>query len=607
MPRVVQLHITVRPEGGWRLTLGQIGARPVEGVLATDAVEALQSRLSALLEPPVVVHERSLAKVSRREQDVGGVLAEAIQRADLGTPWGRLIGVDGPVFVAVASDAPAVSRLPWELMAVSTRGPSLEEETGGLVVRLGHGRQARPQPPAERLRVLSWCPTPDDGDCQRVLRGMEAPTALHLGATPPVLEAGEAALLCLTCHGQQVAEGLLIDLGDAQAAPGTVSGLLAGLLPQVAAVVLAVCEGGAPTARQLEDLAERLLRAGAPAVICAARPLRPEAAGAFVQAFSGALARGERLPGAVRLGRQAVRALLQPHPDARPHTLQLRVADLGVLEQDPPIHRHWRPEGWPPVDPALGALLGRMAREAEARAHGWVGLEHLWLCLEAKDGGPLSRRMLQNLGVMSTILQNALFMGISEGHAATEGLRASPRLRALGGRLGPGADLDALWRVLADDPRHGLNLFVEQPLALLAAWDPDGSNPSRDRSRSLHPWGEGGPARGLEVLWGPEDGRVLALTPSQVLGRWHRDPKADVFLYADTASQDGNLSRAALQWLGDGRVALLAKHTRVLSGPAQAGAVAFGAVERRGAVDLALGDVVMLTRGTWVRGVPDAP
>ena len=73
--------------------------------------------------------------------------------------------------------------------------------------------------------------------------------------------------------------------------------------------------------------------AGAPVLVSAACPLNPMAAAACTEAFVEAAARGESLVGAMIHGRRAVRALLQPHPDSRPYSLQLRVADLSVLDQ----------------------------------------------------------------------------------------------------------------------------------------------------------------------------------------------------------------------------------------------------------------------------------
>ena len=95
------------------------------------------------------------------------------------------------------------------------------------------------------------------------------------------------------------------------------------------------------------------------------------------------------------------------------------------------------------------------------------------------------------------------------------------------------------------------------------------------------------PARSLEVVLGPEDGRVLVLAPDQTLGR--AGGGADHALYADRAS-DRRLSRTHLRWLGDGEIELL--------GPAR-----LGEERVEGRVQLRVGDRLALTPATvlWAR------
>lgn len=587
MLRILQLSLSEEPDGAWRLALSTRGRKPHQGRIPPETVAAAQARLGDLLRPPSFVSERTLPKTERKEQDAGGALAELVERAGLAQAWGRLLGDGEAVCLAVDAEGLALRRLPWELMALHPGGASLEEETGGLVLRLEEGRSAQAWTTATSLVVRSWCPTPGDTVCAEVLAGV--PNALPLLSSLPPEDPGTAEILVLVCHGRQVEEGLLLDLGQAEGGAGTVTGLVASMLPRLRGCLLMVCEGGAPSAWQLEDLAARLLRAGAPVLVSAACPLNPMAAAACTEAFVEAAARGESLVGAMIHGRRAVRALLQPHPDSRPYSLQLRVADLSVLDQGPWVQRIWRPPGWPRVGSELAGLLARMSKTAQDRGHLWVGLEHLWMCQRPSDGGALSQRMLRALGPFDSKLERMLFAGAEPGGAAAQGLITTPRLRALGAALPDGAELDDVWRALAQDEGHGFNLYASRPLPWLVRWETDASLPSEDRSWAAQR--SGALARRLEVLWGPEDGRVIELEAGQILGRWHLSNLADVALYAETAAQDVHLSRQALRWLGPGRATVRsARRWPQIEDTA-----------RIGDLTLLVGEVWLLSGGTWIR------
>lgn len=100
------------------------------------------------------------------------------------------------------------------------------------------------------------------------------------------------------------------------------------------------------------------------------------------------------------------------------------------------------------------------------------------------------------------------------------------------------------------------------------------------------------PATGeLEVLFGPEDGRVLTLTPGQTLGRYARDA-ADVCLYDDTCTVDPTVSRHALTWMGQGRT-MLPRPTLV----AERGT----ALMRSGPLTLTRGAILLVGESTWLR------
>ncbi|MEQ1571948.1 MAG: hypothetical protein ABMA64_40345, partial [Myxococcota bacterium] len=99
----------------------------------------------------------------------------------------------------------------------------------------------------------------------------------------------------------------------------------------------------------------------------------------------------------------------------------------------------------------------------------------------------------------------------------------------------------------------------------------------------------GGPAAALEVVLGPEDGRVLRLRPGEVVGR-ATGGRADVPLYVEGAT-DPRLSRTHLRWLGDGQLELLS-------------AARIGGRQVGGRISLQVGDRLALTRATVVVGRP---
>jgi hypothetical protein len=69
-------------------------------------------------------------------------------------------------------------------------------------------------------------------------------------------------------------------------------------------------------------------------------------------------------------------------------------------------------------------------------------------------------------------------------------------------------------------------------------------------------------ATSLEVLGGPEDGRLFTLQPGEWLGRDIPGLTPDHALYTDTPVTDPRLPRRAVEWLGPGRVSLPRAVTR---------------------------------------------
>jgi hypothetical protein len=102
------------------------------------------------------------------------------------------------------------------------------------------------------------------------------------------------------------------------------------------------------------------------------------------------------------------------------------------------------------------------------------------------------------------------------------------------------------------------------------------------------------PATSLEVLGGPEDGRLFTMQPGEWLGRDIPGLTPDHALYTDTPMTDPRLPRRAVEWLGPGRLSL----PRAVTRPD-------GDVVGPGVIELWDGEVLQLTRATTVRGVAE--
>jgi len=103
------------------------------------------------------------------------------------------------------------------------------------------------------------------------------------------------------------------------------------------------------------------------------------------------------------------------------------------------------------------------------------------------------------------------------------------------------------------------------------------------------------PAGALEVVGGPEDGRRLALSVGDVVGRHSGQVSGPGTLCVDQA-MDPSVSRQHLTWVGPGRVQTHASVRRVGAGrPAK--------LPKGSEVELAVGELLRLGRSTWLVGV----
>lgn len=596
------LRIDTDLDGGWSISLGTCNLQPAHGRLPPEDVAAILAAAEAWKRPQNVAIRGQTLRIERAEADVGRALARVfeprnvrarfVEHRSLATAKGAAI-----TLVIDCAHAP-LAALPWELIAEAPDGPPMEERVGA-VVRLSQGHPALSAPPTAQLRLLLWCPTPDEPACQAALQALgsldiSGVTVQALSALHPFIaqESDSTDILMILCHGSEVEGGTLLLLGkDGAAGPGSVVAALSDHLPRLASVVVGVCSGGAPSAHQLNDLAGRLLLAGAAAVFCAADPVSTEALAAFTHTLLQTLTQEAPPAMAARSARHAVGRLLIPHADSRPSTFRMQIADLSTIGR-PWVLRHWRPDGWPTTAADLSVLLSR----ARTLATGWIGIEHL---IEAwpEDAPGLAGALRRGL----VLWDEGFLRRLRAGHQprVQDGpLLCTPRLRRLAAALpGEPRGLVELAGVFLDDPTHALHLLTLQPLAELR-WDPLSSQLSQV-SLGGRPLPDAGvPATRFEVLWGPEDGRRIQPLPGQTIGRWHSTPVDDHLLFEETPVIDRHLHRRHLRYLEPGLVELLHAGQIIRHGtPWQAGG------EARGRQTIRAGDVLLLTPGTWLRAL----
>jgi hypothetical protein len=232
----------------------------------------------------------------------------------------------------------------------------------------------------------------------------------------------------------------------------------------------------------------------------------------------------------------------------------------------------WVPRGWPPPDPSAGRWLSEARRDALRRGDGYVGVEHLLRTLLTLDtGGSVAAGVRRAAGPWLSAYDEVSAALVPQA-ITTPDPTVTPRLARLGAELSPGFRVDDLaYRLI---PATGLAVA---PTLSTDTWDPVGAP------------GEAGPAAALEVFAGPEDGRVLIPRVGESIGRAGGD--ASHALYEGSRLTDRKLSRRHLVWNGARLDAVKPLSVVGPEGP------------RDPAADLRVGDVVVVTSGTRLRGV----
>ncbi|MCK6522722.1 hypothetical protein L6R49_14930 [Myxococcota bacterium] len=558
MTQQLTLGVTTTADGGWRLTLSESGATSVQGVVSPEVVQATFT-----------------ANTSGRPAEVGALLGGALARcpsvlARIYTALGTARERREPTLLLLVCEDGDVLRLPWE-RCVDPSGTLWEAREPLCIVRRlpgGNGVSAREH---AELRLGFW------GTAGSLTSApLLASVCAKLGLPEPLSFTGpvDAALL----NAPDTARVLHL---QSPVPDDPLPQSLRAALTSVTAVVVHGDQGSWPEA------AARLLHAGAPAVLSGV-PDDAEAAEVMLERVYRSLLSVAGLAEAVK----EARAACPLHGGG----VTLAVHDGAALCSGV-VRERWAPEGWPRPSGEVGTVLQGALELAQQLASGFVGLEHLVLALcRPSPRGRVAERLRFMLSMRRDGVRERLG---SYELSAPENVdyRGTPRLRALSSQLEAGFEVEHLWALIQND----ISALVNATTRVSASIGP--------RAESTLVTGEGesvprnatpqaAAATRFEVLGGPEDGRLVRLEVGEELGRASADSSVQHTLYEGTALIDRHLSRRQLRWLGDGRVELLAR-ARELRRP--------GGVEplHGGTVQINVGDVLALTRVTWLRGAKD--
>ncbi|MCB9758809.1 MAG: FHA domain-containing protein [Alphaproteobacteria bacterium] len=412
------------------------------------------------------------------------------------------------------------------------------------------------------LRVIAWPVTPDRPATTDRLRDLAGRLRGRGMAEPEPFEGG-----ALPADAPGVATVLHL-VGSGPDAPALLAEALRGGGPELARWMAALpllifdVPGGGVRA-----LATTLVKRGSGHCLLPREGAPAGAFADFTEVLYVQLAQGALLIEAVKAGEAMARVRSGSEQAA---------TFLGKREEihRPLVSKRWRPPGWPPVGEAVAEVLDRTFAEVRRRRSGFVGLELLALAL--MDGPPVEglEPLAQALRPRRAALRRGWEELLQRG-AQPADLCGTPRLQALGASVPRGCDGAALAKVL--EPAFE---------ALLGSL---GDDAEPDEIETILP------ARRLEVLGGPEDGRVIELSPGDRVGRGGEGMDAEHTLYAETRLHDPRLSRRHIEWLSPGRL--------VLGRPAQVRSGGEDAILGPGACELYVGDVLALTRSTWLRGL----
>lgn len=576
----------------WLAQLAAPHGADLDGKLDGSRIEIARRRALQELRPPRGLQlPAHLPQAATRERGVAGALLDAVlggaAMARLRDRLCRTRGEAGLGGLTLGVDlrGAGAADLPWELLEAVPDDHAL---SGLSVVRVV---PARPREPAEgrALEVLLWCPDPDDPvtrpfvePLRGFLDGLEGVSALLLDPSlqqpPPPPAPGAVRVLHVLGHGQRSSDALarvdILGVGG-PAGADQLSRRLAPVLATCTLAVLEVCEGAAAGPAELVTPAARFVAAGLPACVGPTRPVAATASSAFVEGLYAQLSIGASLLAAVQEGRRRVELVaISSHPAWRWWNQALLVGDLRTA--DASLIRPREGEG---ARPRLRTILD--AAQVRGERDGFVGVEHVALALAEGEGptalaaafagykerilAPFSAlRRLEGTEVQRTDRLAALLAqlpDLADPWALASALLRSPALVAL---LGPAA-ISSMRRTLLAGSGTAYSTAVS---ALASDGSPSGElRAGAGTASSTNPGALPNedepmvPLGGLvfEVVGGPEDGRVLRLhSPGQLLGRWGgRSSPGPGELFAGGATSS-RVSRRHLEYLGGGRVRLLA-------------------------------------------------
>jgi hypothetical protein len=574
MPAVVRLRLEHQPGGDLLVSVDDLRSAPVTATV--PAVHA--SRVESDVERALI----DAAAATRWRESVGRAMATAFSTHrtitdHLGFLLGPTTGIASRPVLAIAADG-ALAKWPWELVSATAETAPVEHTRRASVVRLAPGPGGSVlQEPAHRLRVVTFCPSPGDGDNAARLAAVEASLR---GRAGDVLEVGSLLDAPPASADRPVATVLHLIVGDDTGVIGHLAGdsragstaVAASWLRGVDLVVLDVV--GAAT--DALDWARRVVAAGAPACVAPVGPMARPASELLSEVLYPALVEGRSLADAVAVVRAE-----QGRRSPAPTWYALFAGNPEVLTRVALVARRWRPEGWPVPAPDSARLLERAHELAALSGSGFVGLEHVTLALVDQPDLSSFASSIRDLARLrgDTVRQRLSALVPSTDRAPD--WRGTPRLRAYGPLLERGFDVDDLWSIIASDRSHALHDALGRDLAALPG------------APSLAPveWGDPkGGALLVQLASGPEDGLVLKPEPGDVLGRYCDGVRVPLALYTDTLLVDRRLSRRHLKWIGGGRI-LAVRPLNIRRGTNDL-------VVPGGETTVEAGDLVRLSRGT---------
>lgn len=614
------LAVSPAADGGWIVSLS-VGDAVVQAHLPREQAASILDRAGVFrIEHPFVLPPADHVE-RRAEAAAGRALGELwTSSADLTFRLGTLLGLESrsEVCLHVSVSDPALARLPWELICKPGEVEPMEVTQEAILTRLVNA-PAHPAPATGALRVASWCPTPEDAACAAVLRHLDGllidhrlPERLSVQFDVPPPPGDSFLVVHLVCHGTAGDQAVELLLGHDAPGEDAVAPALRAWFEASSLVVLDVCNGASPAAAPGDTWANRVLVHGAGACVGPAYHAATESVQAFHLGLYGALINGEPLGRAVASGRRRVLVAGRPLIQRRWHNFHLHVARKAATATRP-VQGTW-PSRWPPLRADAKEILAAARKLARARGNRWVGVEHLALAW-IQTGGSSARTGLEAMlftrlrGHEGGLERLTLAVDPSPGVEP----RYTPRLLRWGARLPADGGREELLAVLAGDPGHYLHELLKVNLAELLGRQPPRPETVRGPGTlapgadllgdlPLHSLPETplqGPATALEVVNGPEDGRILRPRPGDTVGRHDPTDGPTMGVYDDGLPPDDKLTRKLLIWRGPGEIELL-KAARRTTGNNLTRA-------DPGRLYLRVGDLIRTDSITGFRGVDPPP